>query len=99
MIMNMIKIQGRDTALSLLVNPYILRHRIPQLYQLSSKKKTIHLALHCQLCSTCYTAVRINNCLKRTSTIKIAAMKIMDDFHYEWKPSRAYHKIDTFCGE
>jgi len=26
-------------------------------------------------------------------------MKIMDDFCYEWKPSRAYHKIDTFCGE
>jgi len=26
-------------------------------------------------------------------------MKIMDDFHYEWKPSCAYHKIDTFCGE
>jgi len=23
-------------------------------------------------------------------------MKITDDFHYEWKPSHAYHKIDTF---
>jgi len=23
-------------------------------------------------------------------------IKIKDDFHYEWKPSRAYHKIDTF---
>jgi len=26
----------------------------------------------------------------------VSAMKITDDFHYEWKPSRAYHKIDTF---
>jgi len=34
--------------------------------------------------------------LKRTSAIKIATMKITDDFHYEWKPLRAYHKIDTF---
>jgi len=23
-------------------------------------------------------------------------MKIKDNFHYKWKPSRAYHKIDTF---
>jgi len=23
-------------------------------------------------------------------------MKITDDFHWELKPSRAYHKIDTF---
>jgi len=33
---------------------------------------------------------------KRTSAIKVATMKIMDDFHYEWKPSLAYHKFDTF---
>jgi len=26
-------------------------------------------------------------------------MKITDDFHYKWKPSHAYHKIDTFRGE
>jgi len=31
--------------------------------------------------------------------IKIATTKIMDDFHYEWKPSHAYHKINTFHGE
>jgi len=36
---------------------------------------------------------------KRTSTIKVAIMEIMDDSHYEWKSSRAYHKIDTFHGE
>jgi len=55
--------------------------------------------LRCQLCSTHYAAVQINNCLKRTFEIKAAAMKIMDDFHYKWKPSRAYHKIDTFYGD
>jgi len=46
-----------------------------------------------------YTAVRINNCLKITSAITVAPMKITDDFHHKWKPSHAYHKIDTFHGE
>jgi len=36
---------------------------------------------------------------KRPFAIKVATMKITDDFCYKWKPSRAYHKIDTFCGE
>jgi len=62
-----------------------------QLYQLSSEKKM----LCCQLCSTRYTAVRINSCFKITSAIKVAFMKITDNFHYKWKPSHAYHKIDT----
>jgi len=26
-------------------------------------------------------------------------MKITDDFNYKWKPSCAYHKINTFLGE
>jgi len=43
------------------------------------------------VCSTHYTAVQITNCLKRTSAAKVVTMKITDDFHYEWKPSRAYH--------
>jgi len=30
---------------------------------------------------------------------QVATMKIMDDFHNKWKPSRAYHKIDTFRDE
>jgi len=30
-----------------------------------------------------YTAVQINNYLKRTSTIKVPTMKIMDDFCYK----------------
>jgi len=38
-------------------------------------------------------AVQVNNCLKRTTAIKVATttMKIMDDFHYKWKQkSREY---------
>jgi len=33
--------------------------------------------------STQYAAVWINNCLKRISAIKVATMKITDDFHYD----------------
>jgi len=58
--------------------------------------------LYCQLCSTRYTAVRIDSCLKTThasSAIKVARMKIMDDFCYKWNLSRAYQKINTFGGE
>jgi len=33
---------------------------------------------------------------KRTSAIKVVTMKITDDFCYDWKPSHAYLKIDTF---
>jgi len=43
--------------------------------------------------------IAINNCLKRIFVIKVATMKIMDNFRNKWKPSRAYQKINTFCGE
>jgi len=33
----------------------------------------------CKLCSTCYTAVRIKNCLKSTSVIKVVTMKTTDN--------------------
>jgi len=97
--MIMIEIQYSDTALYYYWRTHAChiktRHCAPQLYQLSSEKKT----LCCHLSSTHCTAVQINNCLKRTFAIKVSTMKIMDSFHYEWKPSRAYHKIDTFCHE
>jgi len=50
-------------------------HRAPLVYLLYEKK-----TFHCQLCSTRYTAVQTNNCLKRTSAIKEATMKITNDF-------------------
>jgi len=59
-------------------------HYTSQLYQLSSEKKM----LHCQLCSTCYTAVWINKLFKRTSAIKVVTRKITDNFHCEWYPKR-----------
>jgi len=80
MIVIMIKIQDRGTALLLLlVNPHILQHHA---FQLSSAKKTLCLALCCWLCSTRCTGIQINNYFKRTSAIKVANMKITDNFHY-----------------
>ena len=60
-------------------------------------KSEVSITLCCRLCSTCYTAVRINNCLKSTPAIKIATMKNMDDFHYEGKPSHATTKSTPFA--
>jgi len=86
MILIMIEIHYNGTALLLLVNhAYCIEIIVmcaPLTYLLSEKK-----TLHCQLCSTHYEAVQINNCLKRTFAIKVGTMKITDNLHYEWKPS------------
>ena len=63
-------------------------------YRLKSEVSITH---HCQLCLTHYTAVRIKNCLKSISPIKIATMKNMDDFHYKGKPSCASAKSTLFA--
>ena len=60
-------------------------------------KSEVSITLRCWLCSTRYTAVRIKNCLKSTSAIKIATMKNMDNFRYEEKPSRATAKSTPFA--
>ena len=57
----------------------------------------ISITLHCQLFSTCYTAVRIKNCSKSTSAIKVATMKNMDEFRSEEKPSCATTKSTLFA--
>jgi len=46
-----------------------------------------------------YTALPINNYLKRTSAIKVATMKITLNFCYKWKLPCAYQQIHTFHGE
>ena len=46
---------------------------------------------------SCYTAVRIKNCSKSTSAIKIATMTNADNFRYEGKPSRAIAKSTLFA--
>ena len=50
-------------------------------------KSEVSITLHCRLCSTRYTAVKIKNCLKSTSAIKLVTMKNTDNFRYEGKPS------------
>ena len=53
-------------------------------------KSEVSITLRCRLCSTRYTAVRIKNCLKSTSAIKIATMKNTDYFgsHHVLPPNR-----------
>ena len=63
-------------------------------YHLESE---LSITLCCWLCSTLYTAVRIENYSKSTSAIKTATMKTKDDFHYEGKPSRAIAKSTLFA--
>ena len=60
-------------------------------------KSEVSITLHCWLCSTRYTAVRIKNCLKSTSAIKIATMKNMGDFRNKRKSSRATTKSTPFA--
>ena len=60
-------------------------------------KSEVSITFRCWLCSTCYTAIRIKNCLKSTSAIKIVTMKNTDDFGYEGKPSRAIAKSTLFA--
>ena len=60
-------------------------------------KSEVSIMLHCRLCSTSYTAVRIKNCLKSTSVFKMATMKNTDDFCYEGKPSRVTVKSILFA--
>ena len=60
-------------------------------------KSEVSITLRCWLCSTHYTAVQINNCLKSTSAMKVATIKSTDDFHYKEKPSRATTKSTLFA--
>ena len=60
-------------------------------------KSEVSITLHCRLYSTHYTAVRIKNCLKSTSAIKIATTKNTDDFHCKEKPSHATAKSPLFA--
>ena len=62
-------------------------------YHLKSEES---IMLCCWLCSTRYTAVRIKNCLKSTSAIKITTMTNTDDFRYKGKPSHAIAKLRLF---
>ena len=61
-------------------------------YRLKSEVSIKTITLRCLLFSTHYTALRIKNCLKSTSAIKVATMKHMDNFRYKGKSSHATAK-------
>jgi len=72
----------------------------PLTYLLSEKK-----ILRYQLCSTCYAAVRINNCLKRTFVIKVtttdylmeAIMYLPLNFFKQIKHQKKKNKMVIIC--
>ena len=83
-----------------LCNPRIPKERIGAVrpsYINYHLKSEVSITLHCWLCSTCYTAVRIKNCFKNTSTIEVATMNITDNFRYEGKPLRTTTKSTLFA--
>ena len=83
-----------------LCNPSIPKEMVPRAPDISIiilMKSEVSTMLHCWLCSTRYTAVRIKNRSKSTSANKIATMKNTDDFCYEGKPSRAIAKSTLFA--
>jgi len=95
MVMITFEIQYSSTALLLLVNPRILHRNngttCPTyiLNFIVLKENASLPAMFNPLCSS--TNLKKNFCNQSSL--------ITDDFRYEWKPSRAYHKINTFHGE
>jgi len=55
------------------MNPCIPHHKVPRTSIISESE--VSITVLCLLCSPCYTAVQINNCLKSTSAIKVATIK------------------------
>ena len=68
---------------------------VPRPLQLSSETE-VSIALLCQQCSTCYTAVRIKKCLKSTSVLKVATMKIRMISHHAREAITCNHQINAF---
>jgi len=56
-------------------------------------KNQVSIMLCCQLCSTCYAAVRINKYLKSTSAIKVVTMKYTEAISVS---ITCNHQINTF---
>jgi len=82
-------------AILLLVNPHRNNGTARSTYVFIVCKEDASLpAMFNPLCSNMNQQL-----FKKTSAVKVAIMKIMDNSCYEWKLSRVYHKIDTFRGE
>jgi len=58
------------------MNPCIPHHKVAHTLIISESEVSIMVL--CLLCSPCYTAVRIKNCSKSMSVIKVVTMKNMD---------------------
>ena len=65
-------------------------HRVPNYinYRLKSE---VSIMLCCQLCSTCYTTLRIKNCLKSTSAIHVYHIKVNNGT----RPSYIYYHLKS----
>jgi len=60
------------------MKPRILHHKIVMVARASIiSESEVSIMVLCLLCSLHYTAVRIKNCSKSTSVIKVATMKNM----------------------
>jgi len=94
MILIMIEIEYNNTALLLVVNPCIPHWNNRTAPCLHIKEDASLPAMLNPLCSSTNQQL-----LKGTFAIKVATMKIINGFCYEWKLSRAHHKINTFHGE
>jgi len=58
------------------MNPRILHHKVVMVpHALIIYESEVSITVLCLLCSSHYTAVRIKNCLKSTSVIKVTTMK------------------------
>ena len=64
----------------------------PRVPVINCLKSEVFIMLHCQL-HVCTN----QELFKSTSAIKVATMKITDDFHYKGKPSCATAKLTPFA--
>jgi len=87
----MIEIQYSSTALILLINPRI-PHQNNGTASPSYMKRRYFVVSYVQPVIQQYKSAT-------ASATEVVPMKIMDDFHYKCKPSRAYPKINNFHGE
>ena len=65
-----------ENIIMTVVNPRIPHLNIYATFPSYILKSEVSITLHCQLCSTCYTAFRIKNCSKSTSTIHTYRKKL-----------------------
>jgi len=91
----MIEIQYNDTALLLLVNPHWNNATYVHIYCL--KRRRFIVSYSCMF-NPLYNSTN-QQLFKKNFWNQSSNYENYSDFRYEWKPSCAYHKIDTFRGK